>query len=52
MKMNGEEINTVEQYNQLLMGLKPGDEVKITVKRQGAEEYVNLECSAAVGVLQ
>lgn len=52
VKMNGEEINTVEQYNQLLMGLKPGDEVKITVKRQGAEEYVNLECSAAVGVLQ
>ncbi len=52
VKMNGEEIISVEQYNQLLMGLNPGSEVKITVKRQGAEEYVNLECSAAVGVLQ
>lgn len=52
VKMNGEEITSVEQYNQLLMGLNPGNEVKITVKRQGAEEYVNLECSAAVGVLQ
>lgn len=52
VKMNGEEITSVEQYNQLLMGLNPGSEVKITVKRQGAEEYVNLECSAAVGVLQ
>lgn len=52
VKMNGEEITSVEQYNQLLMGLNLGNEVKITVKRQGAEEYVNLECSAAVGVLQ
>lgn len=52
VEMNGEKITTVEQYSQLLMGLNPGDEVKITVKRQGAEEYVNLECSAAVGVLQ
>lgn len=52
VKMNGEEVSSVEQYNQLLMGLNPGDEVKITVKRQGAEDYVDLECSAAAGVLR
>lgn len=52
VEMNGEKITTVEQYSQLLMELNPGDEVKITVKRQGSEEYVNLECSAAAGVLQ
>lgn len=52
VKMNGEDIASVEQYNQLLMELKPGDEVKITLKRQGAEEYVELECSTTVGVLQ
>lgn len=52
VEMNGEEISTVEQYNQLLMGLNPGDEVKITVKRQSAEEYVDLECKATVAVLQ
>lgn len=52
VKMNGEEITSVEQYNQLLLGLNPGDEVKITLKRQNAEDYVELECSAGVGVLQ
>lgn len=52
VEINGEEISTVEQYNQLLMGLNPGDEVKVTVKRQSAEEYVDLECKATVGVLQ
>lgn len=52
VKMNGEEVTSVEQYNQLLMELNPGDEVKITVKRQGAEDYVDLDCSAAVGVLR
>ena len=52
VKMNGEEVTSVEQYNQLLMELNPGEEVKITVKRQGAEEYVELECSTVTGVLQ
>lgn len=52
VKMNGQEITSVEQYNQLLMELTPGTEVKITVKRQGAEEYVDLECTAVIGVLQ
>lgn len=52
VKMNGEEVSSVEQYNQLLMGLNPGDEVKITVKRQGAEDYVDLECNAIAGVLR
>lgn len=52
VKMNGEEVSSVEQYNQLLMGLNIGDEVKITVKRQGAEDYVDLECNAIAGVLR
>lgn len=52
VKINGQAVSTVEQYNQVLMGLTPGTEVKITVKRQGAEEYVDLECSAVVGILQ
>lgn len=52
VEVNGQEIMTVEQYNQLLMGLVPGTEAKITVKRQGAEDYVKLECNATVGVLK
>ncbi len=52
VKMNGEDIISIEQYNQLLMGLNPGDEVKVILKRQGAENYVELECNAVVGILQ
>lgn len=52
VKMNGNDVVSVEQYNQFLMELKPGDEMKITVKRQGAEEYVDLNCKAVIGVLK
>lgn len=52
VKINGEDVISVEQYNQMLMEMKPGEEVKITLKRQGAENYTELECSTVVGILQ
>lgn len=52
VKMNGETVTSVEQYNQILLEGKPGETINMTVKRQGAEEYVDLEYTVAVGVLQ
>lgn len=50
--MNGEEIMTVEQYTQMLLSLSPEQSVKIKVLRQNGEEYVEMEFTATVGVLQ
>lgn len=51
-KINGEEVSTVEQYNLKIYPLNPEDVVSITIKRQGAEEYVDLDCMVTVGVLK
>lgn len=51
VKLNGEDISSVEQYNQKLMEMKPEQTVTITFKRQGADSYVEMECPAVVGVL-
>ncbi len=52
VKLNGEEVATVEQYNQKIYALNPEDTVTVTVKRQNGEEYAELECAVAVGVLK
>lgn len=50
--VNGEEVKTVEQYNQKIYARNPEDAVLITVKRQSGEEYVDLDCIVMVGVLK
>lgn len=52
VRINGEEVATVEQYNQKIYGLNPEDTVTVTVKRQNGEEYADLECAVVVGVLK
>ena len=50
--MNGEEVMTVEGYTEMLLSLSPEQSVKIKVLRQSGEEYVEMEFTATVGVLQ
>lgn len=50
--INGEKILTAEEYTQTLHSLSPEQTVKITLQRQSSEKYVELECTATVGVLQ
>ncbi len=52
VKINGEELVNVEQYNQRIYALNPEDVITITVKRQSGEEYVELDCTATAGVLK
>lgn len=52
VKLNGEEVATVEQYNQKIYALNPEDTVTVSVKRQNGEEYVDLECAVVIGVLK
>ncbi len=51
-KINGEEVATVEQYNQKIYALSPEDTITITIKRQSGEAYVDLDCAVVVGVLK
>ena len=51
-KIAGENVETVQAYKNVLAEQTPGDVVKITIKRQGAAGYVEIECSATVGVLK
>lgn len=50
--MDGEEILTGEEFTEKLLALEPEQQVRLTVLRQDGAEYVQLECSATVGVLQ
>ena len=52
VKINGEELVNVEQYNQRIYALNPEDVITITVKRQSGEKYVELDCTATAGVLK
>lgn len=51
-KINGEEVATVEQYNQKIYALSPEDTVTITIKRQSGEAYVDLDCIVVAGILK
>jgi serine protease Do len=50
--INGEEVATADDYEKLLLGLSPEDIVHISYERQGAEEYIPLECEAEIGILE
>lgn len=52
VKIAGENVETAQAYKNVLSGQTPGDVVKITIKTPGAAGYVEIECSATVGVLK
>lgn len=52
VELNGEAMQTVDQYTQTLLSLNPEQSVKIKVMRQNGEGYAELECTAVVGVLK
>lgn len=51
-KIDGEEILTTQAYKNCLLEYKPNTQIEITVKRQGANGYEEMECQAAIGVLK
>ncbi len=52
VELNGEAMQTVDQYTQTLLSLNPEQSVKLKVLRQSGEGFVDLECTAVVGVLK
>lgn len=51
-EINGEIVETAEDYEKLLLGLTVEDSVHITCQRQSAENYIPLEIDVMVGVLE
>jgi serine protease Do len=50
--INGETVETADDYENLLLELSPEEIVSISYERQGAEEYISLESEAEIGVLE
>ncbi len=51
-KMDEETIFTVDGYENKLLTLTPGQQVKIVVERQGTDGYTEITCTVEVSVLQ
>lgn len=50
-EMDGEEISSVEAYEDKVLSLKPGDSIEIAVKRQGMDGYSRVEYTVTAGKL-
>lgn len=51
ISMNGQEMLTVDQYEQYVRRLEVGSIVKIVIMRQGNDGYTEITCQAEAGVL-
>lgn len=51
-EIDGEEIVTTQGYKNKLLEYKPGTQIEITIKRQGADGYEEMVCLATVGIFE
>ncbi|MCI8636096.1 MAG: serine protease [Eubacterium sp.] len=51
VKMDGEEISSVKNYEEKVLSLTPGQAVEVVVKRQGMGEYLEVVCGVSAGIL-
>ena len=52
VEIGGEEISTIDAYEDKVLALEPGTVIPIIVNRQGMDEYLRLECRVMVGILR
>lgn len=52
IEMDGEKVETVQEYRSAVLEKSVGDTIRIKVMRQGAEGYTEVTCRAEVGVLK
>lgn len=50
-EIDGDEILTVENYENKLLSLKPEDTVEVKIERQGTDGYTEITCTVEVSVL-
>lgn len=49
-QINGTEINNMESFMMQLEKNNPGDNVNVTIKRRGREDYKEIEFNLVLGV--
>ena len=52
VEMDGEGIYSEEAYERKMLELRPGDKVRVIIKRQGAEGYVSIRCDVEASKLE
>ena len=52
VELGGKAVSTVEAYEAHVLSLEPGTITEIIVKRQGMDEYLEVEYKVSAGILQ
>lgn len=52
VEMDGEGIYSEEAYERKMLSIRPGDKVRVIMKRQGAEGYVSIRCDVEASKLK
>lgn len=52
VKLDGEKIQDIANYEKALRQHRPEDSLTLTVKRQNGKDYSEIECLATLGILQ
>lgn len=52
VEMNGEEVASLEEYEDKILELQPGASVQVAVMRQGMNDYIRLTCDVTAGRLR
>lgn len=52
VEMNGEEVASLEEYEEKVLELQPGASIQVAVMRQGMNDYIRLICDVTAGKLQ
>lgn len=51
VKIDGKEIASVDEYEEKVLSLEPGQATEVTVKRLGMDEYLEVSCTVTAGIL-
>ena len=49
LKLGGEEVESVQGYMQVLQNLTPGQEIEVTLKREGKETKIKVKVGTRAG---
>ena len=52
VKLAGKDVTTVASYSEIVLGLEPGENYKIVIKREGSNGYKIITCEIKAGILK
>ena len=52
VRLAGKDVTTVASYSEIVLGLEPGENYQIVVKREGSDGYKIITCEIKAGILK